>query len=200
MRQIAVSQLATRDARLVTATLMVSLLIAFPACRPRSPVDGTPELSRARPSVIGAAEGERRFLRGGTTPLLIKVDPVTTGSRRMIMATSDLPPGDTIGLHRHLKEDEIIFVIRGTAQVRLGTGQYTGRPGSTVFIPQGTCIAIANTGADTSSLAFVFSSPGFERVLRELSSVPGAPPKPFTPERRAAAFDRGHAQAAPAKC
>lgn len=181
--------------------LFLTLAVAWPlsGCDPRAP-DGTPELSRPRPSVIGAAEGERRFLRGGKTPMLIKVDPVTTGSRRMILATSDLPPGDSIGVHRHLSEDEIILVTRGAAQVQLGKDTYTADQGSAVFIPQGTCIAVRNVSQDTFSIAFVFSSPGFERVLRELSSVPGAPPQPVTPEKRAAAFQRGHAEAGPTKC
>jgi hypothetical protein len=69
-----------------------------------------------------------------------------------------------------------------------------------VFIPQGTCIALANAGRDTFSMIFVFSSPGFERVIRELSSAEGAPPKPFSPERRAAAFQRGHAEAGSTNC
>jgi quercetin dioxygenase-like cupin family protein len=179
--------------------LPLAVGLAITGCDPKS-VDGTPELSRPRASVIGAAQGERRLLRGGRTPLLIKVDPVTTGSRRMVMATSDLPPGDSIGVHRHLSEDEIIVVTRGAAQVQLGKDTYTADQGSTVFIPQGTCIAVRNVSQDTFSMAFVFSSPGFERVLRELSSVEGTPPKPFTPAARAAAFQRGHAEADPTKC
>ena len=182
-------------------SVLLSLAVAWAitGCQPRS-VDGTPELKSPRPSVIGAIEGERRFLRGGTAPLLIKVDPVTTGSRRMILTTSDLPPGDAIGIHRHLSEDEIILVTRGTAQVQLGKEKYTTTTGSTVFIPQGTCIAVTNISQDTFSMAAVFSSPGFERVLREVSSPAGAPPKPVTPAARAAAFQRGHAEAGPTKC
>src|SRR4029077_6536294 len=113
----------------------------------------------------------------GTAPLLIKVDPVTTGSRRMVLGSSDLPPGDAIGVHRHLKEDEIILVMRGTARVQLGARQFTAGAGTTVFIPQGTCVALANAGTDTLTNVFIFSSPGFERVLREVSSPEGAPPK-----------------------
>jgi hypothetical protein len=45
-----------------------------------------------RPAVIPANGGEKRFLRGGTAPLLIKVDPINTGSRRMVLGSSDLPP------------------------------------------------------------------------------------------------------------
>jgi hypothetical protein len=75
----------------VAAGAIVSLLSG---CRPVSTGSATPEqaLSSPRPAVIGANEGERRFLRGGTAPLLIKIDPVTTGSRRMVLGSSDLPP------------------------------------------------------------------------------------------------------------
>jgi len=153
-----------------------------------------------RPTVVAANEGERRFLRGGTAPLLIKVDPVTTGSRRLVLGTSDLPPGDSIPVHRHLREDEIILITRGSARVQLGREFLTAGPGATVFIPQGTCIAVVNVGPDTLSNTFVFSSPGFEEVLRAVSSPAGAPPKRVSAAERAAAFHRGHAEAGPSDC
>ena len=155
---------------------------------------------QARPAVIAADEGERRFLRGGVAPLLIKVDPLTTGSRRMVLGTSDLPPGDSIGLHRHLREDEILLIFRGRARVQLGRDFYTAGPGAAVFIPQGTCVAVANTGTDTLTNIFIFSSPGFEQVLRAVSSAPGEPPKRLSPAERASAFRAGHAEAWPAGC
>lgn len=179
--------------------LGVALFAAVSGCRPHAP-GGEPELSRPRPSVIAPAQGERRFLRGGTTPLLIKVDPVTTGSRRLVMTTSDLPPGDSIGVHRHLREDEIVLVTRGTGRLQLGKERHTAGAGTTVFIPQGTCIALANAGTDTLSAVFLFSSPGFERVLREVSSPAGVPVKRVLPSDREAAFRRGHAEAAPTNC
>jgi quercetin dioxygenase-like cupin family protein len=183
----------------LTAIAMVSVAHG---CRPvasraMDPTDASP---RPRPAVIGATEGERRFLRGGTAALLIKVDPVTTGSRRMVLGSSDLPPGDAIGLHRHLKEGEILLVTRGTARVQLGAQHFTAGAGATVFIPQGTCVAVANAGAYTLTNVFIFSSPGFEQVLREVSSPEGAPPKPVSPADRAAAFHRGHAEAGPRDC
>ena len=153
-----------------------------------------------RPTVIGPNEGERRFLRGGTAPLLIKVDPITTGSRRFVLGSSDLPPGDAIAVHRHLREDEIILITRGSARIQLGREFFTAGPGATVFIPQGTCIAVENIGADTLSNTFIFSSPGFEEVLRAVSSPAGAPPKRVSAAERAAAFHRGHAEAGPTDC
>jgi quercetin dioxygenase-like cupin family protein len=132
--------------------------------------------------------------------LLIKVDPVDNGSERLMLGSSDLPPGDAIGLHRHLLEDEIILITRGTARVQLGTREYTGGPGTAVFIPQGTCIALQNIGTDTLTNFFVFSSPGFEQVLRAVSSAPGEAPKSVTSEQRATEFAKGHAEAGPTNC
>ena len=153
-----------------------------------------------RAAVIPADGGEKRFLRGGTAPLLIKVDSANTGSRHMVLGSSDLPPGDAIGVHRHLQEDEIIVITRGTARVQLGHQFMTASAGATVFIPQGTCIGVTNVGADTLSNFFVFSSPGFERALRAVSSAPGEPPKPLTPQIRQAAFHDAHAAADPSDC
>ena len=116
------------------------------------------------------------------------------------LIVSEFLPGNEIKAHRHLGEDEIVVVTRGPARVQLGKEQYTAAPGTTLFIPQGTCIAVANTASVTFSMGFVFSSPGFERLLREVSSPAGAPPKPLTPATRAATFQRGHAEADPTKC
>ena len=186
-----------------SVTVLVSLLNAITACRqPSSRVDASAGVATVepRPKVIAASEGERRFLRGGTAPLLIKIDPITTGSRRMVLGSSDLPPGDAIAVHRHLREDEIIIITRGTARVQLGTQFYTAGAGGTVFIPQGTCVAVSNIGADTLSNVFIFSAPGFEQVLRAVSSPAGAPPKKISAAERAAAFHHGYAEAGPTDC
>jgi len=183
----------------ITAGAVAALLLG---CRSGSP-ESAPALqasSGPRPAVIGANEGEHRLLRGGTAPLLIKIDPVTTGSRRMVLGSSDLPPGDEIKLHRHLREDEILLITRGMARVQLGTKLFTAGPGGTVFVPEGTCIAVKNVGPDTLTNVFIFSSPGFEQVLREVSSPVGAPPKRVSPTERAAVFHAGHAEADPKRC
>jgi quercetin dioxygenase-like cupin family protein len=183
----------------VLIVLAVPTIVSSAARSDPSGVGARPQ-DKPRPAVIAASEGERRFLRGGTAPLLIKVDPITTGSQRLVVGSSDLPPGDAIGVHRHLREDEVILITRGTARVQLGKEYFTAGPGTTVFIPQGTCIAVQNVGADTLSNTFIFSSPGFEQVLRAVSSPAGAPPKSVSPSERAAAFHRGHAEAGPTDC
>src|SRR5436309_15320172 len=103
--------------RLLARVLAGSIGVAI-ACRP--PASGAGSATNhtqatptpPRPAVIALAEGERRFLRG-ETPLLIKIDPVNTGSQRMVLGSSDLPAGDAIGMHRPLQEDEILLVLGG---------------------------------------------------------------------------------------
>jgi quercetin dioxygenase-like cupin family protein len=141
-----------------------------------------------------------RILRGGAASLYIKVDPLSTGSETLVMGYSDLSPGDAIGVHRHLREDEIMVITRGTGRVQLGREFHTAAAGATIFIPRGTCIALTNVGPDTLSNFFVFSTPGFERALRGVSTAPGEPVKPLTPELRASAFHEGHAVANPTDC
>jgi mannose-6-phosphate isomerase-like protein (cupin superfamily) len=170
----------------VTKILAVGVIASvLSGCRDVSTGSATPQqaLAGPQPAVIGAHEGERRFLRGGTAPLLIKIDPVTTGSRRMVLGSSDLPPGDAIRVHRHLREDEILLVTRGTARVQLGTKLFTAGPGATVFIPQRTCIAVENVGTDTLTNIFIFSSPGFEQVLRGGLITGGCPAQAGFPGR-----------------
>jgi len=118
----------------------------------------------------------------------------------MVLGSSDLPAGDALGVHRHLQEDEIIVITRGTARAQLGQQFMTAWAGATVFIPQGTCIGVTNVGSDTLSNFFVFSAPGFERALRAVSSAPGEPAKPLTPQLRQAAFHDAHAVADPSDC
>ena len=203
-----VSQRRQLGFALMAASCALAASSATGCARSRSDV-ATPDTSavsttamtrKARPAVIAANEGERRFLRGGAAPLWIKVDPLSVGSERLVLGSSDLPPGDAIGAHRHFQEDEIILITRGTGRVQLGREWYTAGPGAVIFIPQGTCIALQNIGNDTLSNTFVFSAPGFERVLRAMSSAPGEPAKSLTPAERAAAFHEGHAEAAPGDC
>lgn len=185
-----------------TLRSLASVPLAFiAACHPASgrPPPQAGVQPTAQPAVIHASDGERRLLPGGT-PLLIKVDPVTTGSERLVLGMLHLPPGEAIGVHRHMREDEIIIFTRGTARVQLGTQIHMVGAGAALFIPQGTCIGVTNVGTDTLSNYVVFSSPGFERSLRAVSSPAGEPPKVITPAERAAAFHEGHAVANPPEC
>src|SRR5207248_10931920 len=103
-------------------------------------------------------------------------------------------------MHRLLQEDEILLILRGDAHVDLAGRIYEAGPRGVIFIPQGTCVAVANAGRDTLTTFFIFSAPGFEQVLREVSSRRCEPPMRLSPAERVAAFHRGHAVATPVDC
>ena len=126
-----------------------------------------------RPAVLARDEGEARMLQG-RKPLWIKVDPQTLGSRTLTVGMEDMPPGDSIGIHKHLKEDEVVFVHRGQVEVTLGDSILRATAGGTVFIPRGTWIGFRVMGTDTATIVFAFNAPGFEKCLRILSAPAGA--------------------------
>ena len=104
---------------------LAPLLQAFIGCGEPAPrKDAGAEASRAdgdygRPAVLARNAGELRNFQG-RRPLWIKVDPQTLGSRSFTVGMEDLPPGDSIGIHKHLTEDEIVFVHRGQVAITLG--------------------------------------------------------------------------------
>ncbi len=126
----------------------------------------------------------------GRKPIWINVDPQTLGSRAFTVGMEDIPPNDSIGVHKHLQEDEVSFVHRGRVQVTLGDSNYPAEAGGLVFLPRGTWIGFHTLGSDTATIAFLFNTPGFEKCLRFLSSPVGAVFVPRPPaEVRAARKD-----------
>src|SRR5262249_19858339 len=98
--------------------------------------DSKADPKQPTPTVFQADEGDHWILLGDK-PLIFKVDPVSTGSDTLVVSTEEMPPGNRIPTHKHLYEDEVIFVHKGTVRVSLASRQYDARTGATVFIPHG---------------------------------------------------------------
>jgi mannose-6-phosphate isomerase-like protein (cupin superfamily) len=135
---------------------------ASPTARPKEPT----------PTVFQADEGDRWMLLGDK-PLIFKVDPTTTGSNSFVAGTEEMPPGNRIPTDKHLQEDEVIFVHRGTVHISLAGREYDAVMGATVFIPHGNWIGVENTSREPAMILFFFNKPAFERCLRAMSSRPG---------------------------
>ena len=78
--------------------------------------DSTAVPKQPTPTVFQADKGDRWMLLGDK-PLIFKVDPVGTGSDALVVQTEEMPPGNKIPTHKHLHEDEVIFVYKGTVRV-----------------------------------------------------------------------------------
>ena len=164
--------------RIASIFLLILLLAGCTRTSAPAIVQATP-IAAATPLILEKNEGEHRVFRpwpGHPEPgaaFTLKVDPRNGGSAHLVLGTEDLKPGEEIGAHQHPAHDEILYLAAGTARVQLGDTTRTVHGGATVFIPAGTWIAVSNPGTEIASLAFVFSSPGFEDFMRAQSAREG---------------------------
>lgn len=182
---------------LFRAARRFAALLALGACAPTPRPSATPSATPAAavqpaPMVLAIDEGERRLRRIAVSAprFIIKVDRRNGGSGDLVMGYEDLPPGGSIPPHWHLMADEIIFVHRGKGVVDLGNRQTEFGAGATIYIPKNVRVTIRNTGAEPLSIAFIFSKPGFEEFLREMSAPEGQALVPLTASDLAAIRER----------
>lgn len=139
------------------------------------------------PLILPADEGEGRVWRiANGSSFQIKVDRQNGGSPQLVMGYEELAPGVAIPRHRHLLADEIIFVHRGSGLARVGDREATVSTGSTIYIPRNTLVTLQNTGTEPLAIAFVFSEPGFEEFMRDMSVPQGEAATPLSEEEQAA--------------
>jgi quercetin dioxygenase-like cupin family protein len=162
----------------------VSLLSCAGSGTPRgNSVDNAP--AHGAGLVLQADEGERRVRRNvGKGPFILKVDRVNGGSPDLVMGYEDLAPGADIQSHRHLVADEILFIHRGNGVATLGGRESPVSAGATIYIPRNVQISVRNTGREPLGIAFIFSKPGFEELMRENSVAEGQPVTPMSAEER----------------
>ncbi|MEP6831744.1 MAG: cupin domain-containing protein [Gemmatimonas sp.] len=135
--------------------------------------------------ILQAEEGERRVRRNvGKGPFILKVDRQNGGSPDLVMGYEDLAPGAEIQPHTHLVADEILFVHRGNGVATLGQRSSPVSAGATIYIPRNVQISLRDTGTEPLGVAFIFSKPGFEELMRDNSVREGQPVTPMSPEER----------------
>jgi quercetin dioxygenase-like cupin family protein len=149
--------------------------------------------SAAKPLLLEKNEGERRIWREPPPgDFILKVSPKNNGSQRLVMGTEDMSPGDEFPLHRHLEQDELVYIEKGTVHARVGDQERDLHAGGTVFIPANTWVDIKNTGTEKGSVVFVFSAPGFEDYMRCDSMLPNEKLPPLSVEQQRECSHQGH--------
>jgi len=180
--------------RTAFATMAVMLVAVF-GFQTRSAQSSSATTSQAapKPLLLEKNEGERRIWRepppGG---FMLKVSPKNNGSQHLVMGTEDMAPGDEFPLHKHLGQDEILYLEKGTVHVHLGDLERDLHAGGTVFIPAHTWVSVKNAGTETASVVFVFSAPGFENYMRCDSVLPNEKLIPLSLEGQKACGREGH--------
>jgi mannose-6-phosphate isomerase-like protein (cupin superfamily) len=154
----------------------------------------------AKVVVLEKDQGEKRLRRprGAATTTIsefnLKLTPENSESKHLVLGTETIPPGAEIGKHRHLGQDEILFLQTGTAHVVLNDKGYDVHAGGMVFFPMNTWVTLKNTGPDDIQLIFVFSAPGFEQYMRCTSVLAGQPAPPMTVEAARDCSHKGHVE------
>lgn len=82
--------------------------------------------------------------KGGDNMVLSKMAPL--GSNKAIY--SIVPPGSSIGYHTHETDMEIVYVLHGTATVRMDSTIMVYTQGMVHYCPKGRSHAISNLGEE----------------------------------------------------
>jgi quercetin dioxygenase-like cupin family protein len=174
---------------------MAVMLIAVCSCPAQSTQVGSTSTpgTGAKPLLLEKNEGEKRVWRdpppGG---FMLKVSPKNNGSRHLVLGTEDLGPGDFIPRHKHLGQDEIVFIQTGTLHARLGDQERDLHAGGMAFIPAYTWVSFKNISTEPASMVFIFSAPGFENHLRCESVPANEQPTPMTASEHKQCDLEGH--------
>jgi quercetin dioxygenase-like cupin family protein len=139
----------------------------------------------AKPLMLEKTEGEQRTWRPepGEAPApggFIKVTPKSNGSQHLVMMTGEMAPGDAIPTHKHLGQDEILLIEKGTVRAHVGNQERDLHAGGMVFIPAYTWVGVKNTSTETESGVAIFSAPGFEDHIRCETVLANEKPTPIS--------------------
>jgi mannose-6-phosphate isomerase-like protein (cupin superfamily) len=124
--------------------------------------------------VVNENEGEEIMLREGTATVKIKIAK-TNGYKTMSFLASSIPPGDSIPVHKHLNEDEVIFIHKGSGVITVGKKEYPLSENLVAMVPKGVWHGIRNTGNESIEMRFAYSPAGFEGYFREVGTPAGQP-------------------------
>ncbi|MEO6723284.1 MAG: cupin domain-containing protein [Ferruginibacter sp.] len=139
--------------------------------------------------VVNDDEGEAYQLKGGRAVLRIKVAKIN-GAQSMCFLSESFPPGEAILVHKHLNEDEFIFLHKGSGLFTLGEKEYQIKEGAFAFVPKGVWHGLQNTGDVNIEMRFGYCPSGFENFFREIGAPVGQPYIQKSLEERRAIAER----------
>ena len=137
----------------------------------------------SRGLIVNDDEGEAVRMRDGSA--IVKIKIARANGAGSIAALSEVfQPGDTLPVHKHLNEDEVIFIHKGKGLFTLGEQEHSIGEGSIVFVPKGVWHGFHNNGSEPIDMRFFYSPSGFEGFFREVCTAVGLPFAQKTMEER----------------
>ncbi len=152
---------------------------------------GLPKISFGKPGanidkgiVVHENEGTHILTRR-KVPITIKISKAKHAIDGLSFCVEDQSPGRKMRVHKHLNNDELIFIHKGEGTMTLGDESIQVKTGDVVFVPRNTWHGLDNTGKENLLMVFQYSPAGFEEYFMENGSLVGDPPKERTDEEYA---------------
>jgi len=155
---------------------------------------GLPKISFAKSTsnndkgiVVHEDEGIQILTGRRKAPMNIKISKTKHGVDNISFCTEDIIPGRKLRIHKHLNNDELIFIHKGEGTFTLNEQSIEVKSGAVVFIPRGVWHGLENTGKENIRMVFQYSPAGFEQYFIENGTPLGMPAKERTEEEYAIA-------------
>jgi mannose-6-phosphate isomerase-like protein (cupin superfamily) len=154
---------------------------------------GLPKIGSARSAagnekglIVRKDEGIHILTGRRKVPINIKISKVKDGINDVSFCVEDMGPGRKMRVHKHLHNDELIFIHQGEGSLTLDETVYEVSTGDVVFVPRGVWHGLDNTGKEDLKMVFQYTPAGFEQYFIENGTTEGMPSKERTTEEYAA--------------
>jgi mannose-6-phosphate isomerase-like protein (cupin superfamily) len=116
--------------------------------------------------IVSPKDGKAGSLGGIDVRFMINADESGGG---FSLVEHPMPPTALAApLHRHSREDEYSYVLKGRVGADLGGEVVYGGPGDLIFKPRGQWHTFWNAGDEPASILEIISPAGFEKYFDEL--------------------------------
>lgn len=153
---------------------------------------GLPKISFAKSAfmrdkgiVVHEDEGTHILTGRRKVPIAIKISKAKHGIEGISFCVEEQTPGRKMRIHKHLNNDELIFIQKGQGTLTLDDESVEVKTGDVAFIPRGTWHGLDNTGKENLTMVFQYSPAGFEEYFIENGKTAGMPAKEKTDEEYA---------------
>jgi quercetin dioxygenase-like cupin family protein len=122
--------------------------------------------------VVNDLDGEAVLLRDGTAVVRIKIAK-SQGAESICFLSESFRPGDALPIHKHMNEDELIFIHKGSGLFTLGDKEYPITEGAVILVPKGIWHGFQNNGSINIEMRMAYTPSGFEGFFREVGTPMG---------------------------
>ena len=135
--------------------------------------------------VVRSNEGQQVLTGRRKVPINIKISKAQHGVEGISFCLEEQTPGRKMRIHKHLYNDELIFIHQGEGTLTLDEETLEVKTGDVVFVPRNTWHGLDNTGKDNMLMVFQYTPAGFEEYFVENGTLAGMEAKARTAEEYA---------------